>query len=76
MSTSSCGKVAKYRVRVRRLESTQVSQLLLTRDSCFLGPRDIFRNPEAIWRQFEPTDGDAPFDLVLSHLDRSRLRKA
>jgi 2-methylcitrate dehydratase len=33
----------------------------------FLGPRDIFRNPEAIWRQFEPTDGDAPFDLVLSH---------
>ena len=33
----------------------------------FLGPRDIFRNPEAIWRQFEPTSGDAPFDLVLSH---------
>jgi len=32
----------------------------------FLGPRDIFRNPEAIWRQFEPTDGDSPFDLVLS----------
>jgi 2-methylcitrate dehydratase len=32
----------------------------------FLGPRDIFRNPEAIWRQFEPTDGAAPFDLVLS----------
>ena len=33
----------------------------------FVGPQDIFRNPEAIWRQFEPTDGDAPFDLVLSH---------
>ena len=33
----------------------------------FLGPRDIFRNPEAIWRQFEPTDGDSPFDLVLCH---------
>ncbi len=33
----------------------------------FVGPNDIFRNPEAIWRQFEPTDGDAPFDLVLSH---------
>ena len=33
----------------------------------FVGPGDIFRNPEAIWRQFEPTDGDAPFDLVLSH---------
>jgi 2-methylcitrate dehydratase len=33
----------------------------------FIGPKDIFRNPEAIWRQFEPTNGDAPFDLVLSH---------
>ncbi|MEC8560404.1 MAG: MmgE/PrpD family protein [Planctomycetota bacterium] len=33
----------------------------------FVGPRDIFRNPEAIWRQFEPTDGDAPFDLILSN---------
>lgn len=42
----------------------------------FLGPRDIFRNPEAIFRFFEPTStGDqrwkelapAPFDLVLAH---------
>lgn len=33
----------------------------------FVGPKDIFRNPEAIWRQFEPTNGDCPFDLVLSH---------
>lgn len=42
----------------------------------FLGPRDIFRNPEAIFRFFEPTthgaerwkeSGDCPFDLVLSH---------
>ncbi|MCH2162015.1 MAG: MmgE/PrpD family protein, partial [Phycisphaerales bacterium] len=33
----------------------------------FLGPRDIFRNPEAIWRQFEPTNGESPFDLVLCH---------
>lgn len=42
----------------------------------FVGPKDIFRNPEAIWRFFEPTtqgaerwkeQGDAPFDLVLSH---------
>ncbi len=33
----------------------------------FRGPGDIFRNPEAIFRFFEPTDGDAPFDLVLSH---------
>jgi len=35
----------------------------------FLGPRDIFRNPEAIFRYFQgPKDKDeSPFDLVLSH---------
>ncbi len=42
----------------------------------FVGPKDIFRNPEAIFRYFEPTTegkdrwkeaGDSPFDLVLSH---------
>src|SRR5690606_4566971 len=42
----------------------------------FIGPKDIFRNPEAIWRYFEPTATGAerwtelapsPFDLVLSH---------
>lgn len=42
----------------------------------FLGPRDIFRNPEAIFRFFEPTtagkerwkeSGPSPFDLVLGH---------
>ncbi len=42
----------------------------------FVGPRDVFRNPEAIFRYFEPTtagaerwkeQGDSPFDLVLSH---------
>ncbi|MGE3127650.1 MAG: MmgE/PrpD family protein [Fimbriimonadaceae bacterium] len=42
----------------------------------FRGPRDIFRNPEALFRFFEPTtegadrwkeSGDSPFDLVLSH---------
>ncbi|MCA9281552.1 MAG: MmgE/PrpD family protein [Phycisphaeraceae bacterium] len=42
----------------------------------FLGPRDIFRNPEAIFRFFEPTStgnerwkemSPAPFDLVLAH---------
>jgi 2-methylcitrate dehydratase len=33
----------------------------------FLGPRDIFRNPESLFRQFEPTSGDSPFELVLSH---------
>jgi 2-methylcitrate dehydratase len=31
----------------------------------FMGPRDIFRNPEAIWRINEPTNGDSPFNLVL-----------
>lgn len=41
----------------------------------FIGPKDIFRNPEAIWRINEPTtsgadrwkEGNAPFDLVLSN---------
>ncbi|MBL8065487.1 MAG: MmgE/PrpD family protein [Chthonomonadaceae bacterium] len=42
----------------------------------FVGPRDIFRNPEAVFRFFEPTtegkdrwkeSGDSPFELVLSH---------
>lgn len=42
----------------------------------FLGPRDIFRNPEAIFRFFEPTTEGAkrwtelapsPFDLNLAH---------
>ena len=31
----------------------------------FMGPRDIFRNPESMFRQFEKTKGDSPFDLVL-----------
>jgi 2-methylcitrate dehydratase len=33
----------------------------------FVGPKDIFRNPEALFRQFEKTNGGSPFDLVLSH---------
>lgn len=33
----------------------------------FVGPKDIFRNPESLFRQFERTNGDSPFDLVLSH---------
>jgi 2-methylcitrate dehydratase len=42
----------------------------------FAGPRDVFRNPEAVFRFFEPTTegkerwselGDSPFDLALSH---------
>jgi len=32
-----------------------------------MGPADIFRNPLALWRQFEPTKGGSPFDLVLTH---------
>ena len=31
----------------------------------FIGPKDIFRNPEAIFRFFQKTNGDSPFDLVL-----------
>jgi 2-methylcitrate dehydratase len=33
----------------------------------FMGPRDIFRNPESVFRYFEQTGGDSPFDLILSH---------
>ncbi len=32
----------------------------------FIGPKDIFRNPEAIFRLNEPTKGDSPFNIVLS----------
>jgi 2-methylcitrate dehydratase len=44
--------------------------------SGFVGPRDVFRNPEAIFRYLEPTtsgsdrwkeQGDSPFELVLTH---------
>jgi 2-methylcitrate dehydratase len=46
--------------------SAEVAVLSMIRSmKGFLGPADIFRNPEAIWRQFEPTDGDSPFELVL-----------
>jgi len=31
----------------------------------FVGPMDIFRNPESIFRLNEPTSGDSPFNLVL-----------
>jgi len=33
----------------------------------FIGPKDIFRNPESLFRQFVKTAGDSPFDLVLNH---------
>lgn len=32
----------------------------------FIGPKDIFRNPEAIFRINEPTTGDCPFDIYVS----------
>lgn len=32
----------------------------------FQGPHDIFRNPQAVFRLNEPTEGDSPFDLWLS----------
>ncbi len=33
----------------------------------FVGPKDIFRNPESMFRQFVKTGGPSPFDLVLAH---------
>ncbi|MBS1709177.1 MAG: MmgE/PrpD family protein [Armatimonadetes bacterium] len=48
--------------------STEVAVLSMKRSmDGFVGPRDIFRNPESLFRQFEKTNGDSPFDLVLSH---------
>jgi 2-methylcitrate dehydratase len=50
--------------------STEAAILCMKRSMAgFIGPKDIFRNPEAIWRQFEPTKSheESPFDLVLSH---------
>lgn len=56
--------------------STEAAVLCMKRAmSGFVGPRDIFRNPEAIFRFFEPTttggdrwkeQGDSPFELVLT----------
>jgi len=48
--------------------STEVAIVAMKRAmSGFMGPRDIFRNPESMFRQFEKTDGDSPFDVMLSH---------
>lgn len=48
--------------------STEVAVVSMQRSMRgFVGPKDIFRNPESVFRFFEPTSGDAPFDLVLSH---------
>lgn len=48
--------------------STEAAVLAMKRSLAgFVGPKDIFRNPESMFRQFVKTDGDSPFDLVLSH---------
>lgn len=57
--------------------STEAAILCMQRSMRgFIGPKDIFRNPEAIFRFFEPTTSGkerwiemapSPFDLVLSH---------
>ena len=47
--------------------STEAAILSMRRSMAgFMGPRDIFRNPESLFRQFVKTSGDSPFDLVLS----------
>jgi len=45
--------------------STEASIICIKRAmQGFVGPKDIFRNPEAIFRFFEPTQGDtSPFDI-------------
>ncbi|MDI9641218.1 MmgE/PrpD family protein [Kamptonema cortianum] len=57
--------------------STEAAIMCVKRSMAgFRGPQDIFRNPEAMFRFFEPTTegsqrwaekGDSPFELVLSH---------
>ena len=50
--------------------STEVALLAVHRSmNGFVGPADIFRNPQSIFRLNEPTKSDdySPFDLVLSH---------
>jgi len=48
--------------------STEAAILCMKRAmNGFVGPKDIFRNPEAIFRLFEPTNGDSPFDIVLAN---------
>lgn len=46
--------------------STEAAILSMKRSMMgFVGPKDIFRNPEAVFRYFEKTNGDSPFDLIL-----------
>jgi len=47
--------------------STEFALLCMQRSMRgFMGPRDIFRNPESMFRHFMPTQGESPFDLHLS----------
>jgi 2-methylcitrate dehydratase len=47
--------------------STEVAVLSMMRSMRgFIGPKDIFRNPESMFRQFARTQGDSPFPLVMS----------
>jgi 2-methylcitrate dehydratase len=47
--------------------STEAAMLCIKRAmNGFIGPKDIFRNPEAIFRLNEKTKGECPFDIVLS----------
>ena len=51
--------------------STEAAVLCMQRSMRgFLGPRDIFRNPEAVFRLFQKTTGESPFDLALAHSGR------
>jgi len=49
--------------------STEAALISMQRSmNGFIGPADIFRNPESIFRLNEPTTGgDSPFNIVLSH---------
>jgi len=46
--------------------STEAAILCMRRAmNGFVGPKDIFRNPEAIFRINEPTKGESPFEIYL-----------
>ena len=50
--------------------STEVAILSVHRAmKGFIGPKDIFRNPEALFRQFKPTESNdlSPFEIVLAN---------
>ena len=62
------GKQLSDSKRASAALSTEVAIISMKRAIMgFVGPKDIFRNPEAFWRINQPTNGDSPFDLVLSN---------